>query len=313
MRRQIANNRGSMLLLVMVIAGFAAVSYLFINYQTQQAKFVAYTDQQTSRADLVQKLTLVLNQGDVCTCHVNPNEVLDSSTKAGLYFPMNNGSIHVPTIRGGCTSLTNPVIASDVSPQSSIGGGLTISSIKVINLQQSGSAWQGTWDIELASVTGGASPKPIQIDQIFSVDSSNASAAFITSCQTTTTSGVVGLVNTCPSGWSMVGQPGLTGTYCISAAPRGPDTYQNANQDCGNYIAGIGVAHICNNNEWYAACKVGGVPALTSIPGNYEWNAEYSQDRSHAVVIGKANCEDSTANRTETSLSKPHGYRCCYP
>lgn len=117
-----------------------------------------------------------------------------------------------------------------------------------------------------------------------------------------------GGIATCPSGWVMVGSPGVLGTFCVQETRRAAATQFNAVTTCGQLIpAGYGRARLCDYASLFAACSIAGVSNITA--GSGEWANMYFAPSGN--LIGLIGGVGSCSGFSFTSLSSSLPFRCC--
>jgi len=112
----------------------------------------------------------------------------------------------------------------------------------------------------------------------------------------------------CPSGWTMIGDPGAIGTYCIETNERAATSYFNAKSICaGLKPTGFSWAHLCDHNEWYVACLNG--TGLSNMTNNWEWVSDFRNSTvgGHAFIAGNGGCDTVHSD----GISDPVAFRCC--
>src|SRR5690606_9236144 len=99
-----------------------------------------------------------------------------------------------------------------------------------------------------------------------------------------------GGITSCPSGWTMIGDPGKTTTFCIQSNEQPATNIMTAIVNCININdATHGRAHLCTHNEWVTACTVGGT-GLTGMTNGWEmisgFNDGGNSDINYSWIVG---------------------------
>jgi len=121
-------------------------------------------------------------------------------------------------------------------------------------------------------------------------------------------SGGGGGISSCPSGFTMIGEAGKRGTFCIDSNQRSAQTFYNAKSTCHNLSLAEGNAFLCSHNEWYKACDIGGPTGMT---GDKEWVAEfnYAYWPPHQMGLSAGFSGCSSVSRDDPSHLI--AFRCC--
>lgn len=115
-----------------------------------------------------------------------------------------------------------------------------------------------------------------------------------------------GGITSCPSGWTMIGDPGKTTTFCIETNERTATNWDNAFTTCSNINDSThGYAHLCTYSEWRNACMKG--TGLSNMTNNWEWVADLGNGSNYGMVAGSAGC----TNWYNYGTSGNYNYRCC--
>lgn len=286
---------------IVSLAGLSAFSLFNQSNQYMQRSF--------ERTDLMRQLESVLRDANTCSCQLNPNLTADDTYDTGLRVNSTvvdgSGTMNVGQVREGC-AITNPVFASEGK---NLGHGLVIDKVQLVDLAPAGNGleWRGKWRISFLTELGSSALQPVELFQFFYLDpvsvAASPTAAIIERCKGATTAS--GLIDACPAGMSMVGASGQFGTYCIDTVERSAKKYLDAEYACGIFRpTGFGPAHLCNQNEWYAACTAGVDPSF--INGTWEW-IDDNDDTGAPMKGGGGSC----GSTNDDYLSAPHSYRCC--
>ncbi|MCX7977935.1 MAG: hypothetical protein N2578_02925 [Bdellovibrionaceae bacterium] len=119
---------------------------------------------------------------------------------------------------------------------------------------------------------------------------------------------VGGGISECPIGFTLIGPPGVPGTFCIHTNEQSASQFHSAVTACStaNY-SGFGRAHLCTYEEWRTACDNSSTFGVSGMTGNDEWvSALYSPN--NAYIAGLSNCSSlDYAGVGNNSLP----YRCC--
>lgn len=129
--------------------------------------------------------------------------------------------------------------------------------------------------------------------------------------------GPAGSVTECPSGYSIVGESGALGTFCISTTINSnPVTWSEAMHECATRTPH---ARMCRHDEWYIACvhRNNTVPPLTDL--GREFTSDYHDQSGSGLVAVERSYEsgqsDPCKNKLTTSIAttteSTGRYRCC--
>jgi len=115
-----------------------------------------------------------------------------------------------------------------------------------------------------------------------------------------------GGIPSCPSGFTMIGEAGKRGNFCIDTNQRAAQNQYDAILTCNNLSLIEGEASLCEYKEWYVACKSG---KAIDMVGDWERVSEYNT-YGGGHVAGKDNCQSFTAYNI-ASRTTPVPFRCC--
>ena len=125
------------------------------------------------------------------------------------------------------------------------------------------------------------------------------------------TGGGGGGITSCPSGWTMIGDPGKHATFCIQTNENSTSRWHNAITNCSAINdSTLGRAHLCTYYEWRMACERG--TGLVNMTNNWEWVADVNDpspdgDIDLAVTAGGGGC----TRIEDFSVTEYYNYRCC--
>jgi hypothetical protein len=111
----------------------------------------------------------------------------------------------------------------------------------------------------------------------------------------------------CPTGYTMVGEAGQRGTFCIQTVSNGSTTYTLARKDCHDKVNSDGSnSFLCNHLQWYKACYQVTTIGLGSAN---EWVGGFFHNGTswYAEYMGGTNCETYGG----VGFSGNIKYRCC--
>lgn len=271
------------------------------------------------------QMTSVLQKEDLCTAQLNPADPRNALNPnlANLHFDSTSATpeIDVKYFWTSGTYDPNKFLAAEYTSGAPPAGapdtrtttyGLQIDKITLSDIQKVPNSsnpyrWQGNWTITFKDPIGGLTPSPIKIHQNFYIDSASAAATptavTIQKCQTPVQ---VGFVASCPAGFSIVGQPNQSGTFCIDTASRTPAQFFDSKFACAALaLPGFGPGHLCDQNEFFAACNQG---SPSGMIGTEVWIDDF--DTAFGSTAGKANCSwsnDKKFKGTTTALN----FFCC--
>ena len=115
-----------------------------------------------------------------------------------------------------------------------------------------------------------------------------------------------GGITSCPSGFVLIGPPGVASSFCISENEEASANYQTARTNCFNTNTnGMGYAHLCSHSEWFKACRSGQASGMT---GNWERVDDLAVSGNlDAFVAGSSNCNSLAG----WDVVGSHPFRCC--
>ncbi len=289
--------KGQGTLLVLIVVGLSGMfAMVWTAMREQQFKVARYMDQKAASEAVGRQFSIAISDGVLCGCSLAAH-TFDAGNTTG------SAAIQVDRIPTSC----DPNSPALVMRAQKLAGGMEISRIELADLRPAGTppttAWTGTWRIHF-DTAGGTQIRPIEIPQNITT-SADAGSVSVAACAAQSSSPRI--IESCPTGWAMVGPAGRIGTYCISQNPRGPMTQDRALDDCNAHQPSTGgTSHLCNNTEWYAACTQGVMNNAPTLP---EWNTEFFST-NYVTVSGIGGQCRGTSRRIR---SEPNLFRCCYP
>lgn len=232
-----------------------------------------YTHAQVSKnvADRMQRVALQAELGAVigdaasCTCQLSASK--NTAFSSVLFInPMDSSPnpILLSTIRSGCDFLssTNVVVKNDTQVGTS---NLTVGTISIADIVAQSSS-EYTANLRVTLNAAGKSMNDVVTPMRFIIDTTAGSPThrYIAACMNLS----VGLgPASCPSGFSLVGDPLRDGTHCIDTNDRGAATFTAAVSDCANLaIPGYSGFHLCGLRELNNVCST--APGVLPSSGN---------------------------------------------
>ncbi len=278
------NSKGQATIAVLIFSGMVALLALawsaMHNSQMQNFKFL---EQKSFQQDLKSALESQLVATNSCSCLFTAGTVTVNLTGGSTAQ-----SRLIPSIRLNECSPASPML---VSPGQFVGS-MQVERIELAELVTTGGlSMSGEWRVHLTSAAG-LIPMTVRVPVNLMVDPVSAAAtpmaARLAACVAPTTGGRT--IGSCAPGWSMVGPSGATGTYCIDSNERPARTQDQAVLDCSAIATqptSLGAAHVCNHNEWLAACQL--ATDMNGKTDNAEWNTEIAGNVNRVVASGAGN------------------------
>lgn len=323
MYKTIKSKKGFSLLEIMVVASvglvvIAAITQVILN----QTKASRRLEIQVEKISMLRTLTQIMSNGN-CECFLNPvsspandplNKRFDATKPDNPATDIDESTpIIFSEIKFGCSTVS-PIFVKVGQPMLPGFPDVLVESIKLKNLQPiDGSPpykkWKGTWSIFVDSKIGPA--KPVTLDQIFIVNDDNSispeSNRLIKNCLSSNSPS--GTLDSCASGFSLVGAVGSYSNFCISTSPESTvANFMLAVQNClSRDTSGRGKMHLCSPQEFSQACSENGNPAISSILSG----GEYLYD-AYTTTIVAASRPGSCYQLNEAGINVPQSYRCCY-
>jgi len=292
------------------LVGLMAV--VSLSLREQQMKTLKFTERKAAASNLARQITDLFQDISLCGCQLSaPGITFDANQTDG------SQAITLAELRTAC----GPAAPILVQNGTQVPGNMTVSRIELAGLTPSApgaTLWNAVWRIHWN--TGSDMPiKPAEIQQRVQLDpavyAATPGAARIQACLPVLVggSGVTGggggggPIQSCATGYVMIGPAGGVGTFCIEQNEHGQATYKNALLGCASPSpTSQGNPKLCNHTKWYLGCRSG---LLNNATDNNEWNIEFAGTVTVAVASGSGSCETSA----KVGVNNSTNYRCCYP
>lgn len=298
------NSQGQATLAVLVFSGMIAIlALVWSTMNNNQMRNFKFLEQKSYQQDLRSALQSQLVESNSCNCFFAAGTV-----SVNLTLGTAAQSQPISSIRLNECLPTSPPL---VEPGQFVGN-MQVQRIELAELVNTGGlSMSGEWRVHLIS-NAGLIPMTVKVPVNLMLDPVSASAtptsARIAACVAPATGGKS--IGSCAPGWSMVGPAGAVGTFCIDSNERAARTQNQAVLDCSAIATqptSLGAAHVCNHNEWLAACQL--ATDMNGKTDNSEWNTEIAGSINRVVASGQGSCQMTEAR----DRNSPTTYRCCYP
>ncbi len=246
--------------------------------------------------DKLQRLLGDLLIRPTCTCQFQGLTVNPSAPE----------DLNLPLVRSGCdlTSTDNQIFAT---------GREGVTGIRIANMARTGF---GTMTAELIVQRDVDAPAlaPIRVPLSINFDPGAAAPQKpITSCSATSTSS--NTLQACPTGFVLVGDPGLRSSFCVQQVPSRGNYGEHYTYCLQPTDRRYGFAVKCFNADWYRACRSG---AFTVAIGQWEWTLGNAMNPSPDTTVvtsgygavlggGPTGCNSTGAR----PLNESNYIRCC--
>lgn len=258
--------------------------------------------------DLELQLLQAMQNPQICSCNLNPNLRTDAPNFQRFHVntTLTGGTLDVQRVRLGCAN-SSPVL---VEPDLNLGHGLFVEDVVFTNLRPTGhpNEYEGLWRISIRTPAGAPPVPQIEAHQYITLDpttvASNPEQALVQACVGDTPQ--TGLINNCPPGFTMIGNPNQYNTYCIHTTSQTPAQFLQAKYNCAQIRPeGFGPAHLCTRNEWFGGCSSAALSATFGM--QWEWFPD-NDESVGGVLRSTGNCTSSTFH----GLDQARNYRCCF-
>lgn len=300
----VRNHRGISLVSTLIGLGVVSVALLATTDMFKVATFSSsYLAQRLEQVDVYEEVVRTLSTEATCSCQLDKN--LNTARATALSFntlasPLVN--INLQILRANCTfAATDNIVIQQGQRTSPGNGGLLVQSVQIKNIKQiDTNVFSGVFTVDFSTENKKVALNKLEHRIAFEIDPNSGTATNRRISKCVIGRSIAGPME-CPTGFTMIGNPGNVQTFCIHTNEQPPLYEPVADGYCGALITDKYWSKVCNTNDLVAACHLGA--GLKDMTDDWELNDGYGP----GYVALNGSCD---ARGFDTQyLHRP--FRCC--